>query len=85
MVDKIKRIFEIYELSESPKEIVIFMQNFKVRGKLFTDKTKMKEDLITLTDAVVCNHFDKCQCEETAKYYEWINIYDKEILAFSVI
>lgn len=85
MADKIKRIFEIYELSENPKEIVIFLENFKVRGKLFTDKSKIKDDVITLTDAVVCSHFDKCQCEETAKYYEWLNIFDKEIIAFSVL
>ena len=85
MVDKIKRLFEIYELSENPKEIIIFTGAFKVRGKLFTDKNKLKDDIVTLTDAVVCPPFEKCQCEEQAQYYEWMNIFDKEIIAFSVV
>lgn len=85
MVDKMKKIFDIYALAENPKEIIIFTEAFKVRGKLFTDKAKIKDDIITLTDAVVCPVFEKCQCEDQAQYYEWLNIFDKEVLAFSIV
>ena len=85
MVDKSKRLFEIYDLSKEPKEVIVFTESFKARGKLLTDKLKMKDDIITLMDAVVCPPFEKCQCEEQAQYHEWLNIFDKEIIAFSII
>lgn len=85
MVDKTKRLFEIYELTNNPKEVIIFTAAFKARGKLLADKMKIKDDIITLTDAVVCPPFEKCQCEEQAQYHEWLNIFDKEIIAFSVV
>jgi len=85
MVDNMTRLLEIYELSPDAKEVVIFTCTFKARGKLLTDKSKIKDDLVTLIDAVICPAFEKCQCEETAQYYEWLNIFDKDILAFSVI
>lgn len=85
MSDKLKRIFEIYELSQNPKEVVIFTSAFKTRGKLLIDKNKIKDDLITLMDAVICPHFEKCQCEETAQYIEWLNIFEKDIIAFSIV
>ncbi|MDD3419598.1 MAG: hypothetical protein PHE78_03235 [Candidatus Gastranaerophilales bacterium] len=85
MVDKMKRIFEIYELSENPKEVVIFTKAFKARGILLSDKEKVLDEVITLKDAVVCQPFDKCQCEEHAQYHEWLNIFDKDIIAFSVL
>ena len=78
-------IFEIYELTPNAKEIVIFTSAFKTRGKLLTDKNKVKDELITLMDAVICPHFEKCQCEENAQYLEWLNIFEKEILAFSIL
>ncbi len=85
MVDKTKRLFEIYELAKDPKEVIIFTEAFKVRGKLLTDKTKIKDDIITLMDAVICPPFEKCQCEDKAQYHEWLNIFDKEIIAFSIV
>lgn len=85
MVDKTKRLFEIYELAKDPKEVIIFTAAFKARGELLTDKTKIKDEVITLIDAVVCPPFEKCQCEEQAQYHEWLNIFDKEIIAFSIV
>lgn len=85
MVDKMTRILEIYELSTEAKEVVVFTASFKARGKLLTDKSKLKDDLVTLVDAVVCSPLEKCQCESTAQYFEWLNIFDKDILAFSII
>jgi hypothetical protein len=85
MVDKLKRILDIYELTPNAKEVVIFTSAFKARGKLLTDKRKIKDELVTLTDAVICPHFEKCQCEENAHYLEWLNIFDKDILAFSIL
>ncbi len=85
MSDKIKRIFEIYEISHNPKEVVIFTSAFKTKGKLLIEKSKIKDDIITLMDAVVCPHFENCQCEENPQYIEWLNIFDKDIIAFSII
>jgi hypothetical protein len=85
MVDKMKKIFDIYEMTENPREVIIFTKAFKARGKLLADKTKVQDDIVTLTDAVVCNPYEKCQCEEHAIYYEWLNIFDKDIIAFSVV
>lgn len=85
MTDRIKKVFEIYELAPNAKEVVIFTSAFKARGKLLTDKTKIKDAILTLKDAVICPHFEKCQCEENAQYIEWLNIFEREILAFSIL
>lgn len=85
MSDKIKRIFEIYELSNNPTEVIIFTPTFKAKGRLLTDKSKIKNDLITLKDAVICPHFEKCECEGNAQCIKWLNIFEKKIIAFSVI
>jgi len=85
MADKAKRLFEIYELAKAPKEVIIFTNSFKARGKLLVDKEQIKDEIITLMDAVTCLPFEKCQSEEHAQYHEWLNIFDKEILAFSVV
>ena len=85
MSDKIKRIFEIYEISHDPKEVVIFTSAFKAKGKLLIEKSKIKDDIITLMDAAVCPHFENCQCEENAHCIKWLNIFEKDIIAFSVM
>jgi len=85
MSNKVKKIFEIFELVQNPKEIIIFTQAFKVKGTLITDKNKLKDEVITLMDAVICPHFEKCQCEDAAKYVEWLNIFEEDIIAFSVV
>lgn len=85
MVDKFRRLFEIYEITENPREVVIFTSSFKARGKLLTDKGKIKDELITLKDAVVCPPFEKCQCEEHAQYYEWLNIFADDVLSFTIL
>ena len=85
MSDKIKRIFEIYEISHNPKEVVIFTSAFKAKGKLLIEKSKIKDDIATLTDAVICPHFEECQCEENAQNIAWLNIFEKDIIAFSII
>lgn len=95
MSKRARLLSEIYDMTDNPKEIIVFTSVFKAKGRFLRDDSKRKEGLITLQDATVCNHFydctcDDCSCEnadcqEGIQCYKWLNIIDKEVIAFSII
>lgn len=85
MSEKLNEILEISQMADGEKEAVIWTGSFKVKGKLYTDQAKLKEGIVTFTDAVVCHHFDDCKCKDEAACYKWINIFEEHIIAFSIL
>lgn len=95
MSKRARLLNEIYDMTQDPKGIIIFTSAFKAKGSLLRDDMKRKDGVITLQDATVCNHFydctcDECTCEnaecqEGIQCYKWLNIIEKEVIAFSII
>lgn len=85
MSDKIRKILDVSKMAGDEKEIVVWTEAFKVKGKLFTDMNKMEEGVVTLQDAIVCRHFEDCQCEEQSHYYKWVNLFEEQVIGFSII
>ena len=95
MARKARLLSEIYDMSTNPQEVIIFTSAFKAKGTFLRDDSQRKEGVITLQDAVVCNHFYDCtcgdsvcnhyECKEGVQCYNWLNIIEKEVIAFSIL
>ena len=77
-------------------KIVIFTDNLKIDGNLFIEEGKCEEchdDILTLTNALVCRLSDYCNCEGdecncddyVCFKYDWLNLNIEKIVAYSVI
>lgn len=85
MSERVRKILDVSKMAQGEKEIVIWTSAFKVKGKLYTEMDKLEEGVVTLTDAIVCRHFEDCQCEENSHYYKWVNVFEDQVIGFSVI
>jgi len=67
------------------RRIIVFTKGFKAIGEVFKDST-IKE-LLTLKDVKVYLYATNCECELTPEYktVDWLNIFSKDIIAFSFI
>ena len=95
-MDKInKTIYEIVEKTGSNK-ITIFTHTSKIDGYVYQCDNKCKEvadNILTLTDAIVCELEDYCTCSENecgcndfvCLKYDWLNIMHSKIVSFSVL
>ena len=86
MSEKLAKVIQIAQMAEDAEEIIIMTDAFKARGKLFKDKSKAIEGVVTLTDATICPHFEACECKTSVNtQHEWLNIFEENIIAFTVI
>ena len=65
MSKRARLLSEIYDMSTNPQEVIIFTSAFKAKGTFLRDDSQRKEGVITLQDAVVCNHFYDCTCGDS--------------------
>ena len=77
-------------------KIVIFTNHLKIDGNLYIEDGKCEEchdDIITLTNALVCRLNDYCDCKEdecncddyVCFKYDWLNLSIDKITAYSVV
>ena len=90
-----KAMKKVSEKAGSTK-IAIITNHLKINGTLYFEDGKCNEchdDIITVTDAVVCrlNDFctcedDKCSCNDYVCFrYDWLNISVDSIVAYSIV
>lgn len=89
-----EQILKLAQESNNAEKIIIFTDSFKVYGRLYTEKSREK-GIITLQDAMICDAFDDCDfgendsCDECGcedyPSYDWLNIIDEKIIAFSLL
>lgn len=90
-----KSIFKIAEKNESSR-IVIITNHLKIDGRLYKENGRCEEcheDIITITDALLCRLNDYCTCDEddcecndyVCFRYDWMNINVDSIVAFSIL
>lgn len=76
--------------------IAVITEHLKINGLLYKDKGKCEEchdDILTLTDALVCRLSDYCTCDDddcscndyVCFRYDWLNICLSKIVAYSII
>ncbi len=82
--------------SSGSKKVVIYTQHLKIDGEIFIPEGKCEEcndEYITLQNALVCRIDDYCECDEDVcecnDYlcfkYDWLNISQNKIVAFSIV
>ena len=90
-----KAIKKIAEKTGSNK-IVIFTSRLKIDGNIHFEGGKCEEcheDILTLTDALVCRLNDYCTCDDdncacndyVCFKYDWLNINTDKITAYSIV
>ena len=84
-VDILDRIYKASDMSGGVKDIVVFTQSFKASGTLVKDHRENLKNILTLKDATICHHFDECSCNIESPKYEWLNINEEKIIAFSIL
>lgn len=91
----LKTIKKVAEKAGSNR-IVIITNHLKINGNLYFEDGKCDEcheDIMTITDAVVCrlNDFctcedDKCSCNDYVCFrYDWLNVSVDSVVAYSVV
>lgn len=84
-VNVLDRIYKASEMSGDIKDIVVFTESFKCYGTIVKDHKDNLKDILTLKDATICHHFDECSCNIESPKYEWFNINEEKIIAFSIL
>ena len=91
----LKSIRKISENAGSDR-IAVITEHLKINGSLYKEKGKCEEcndDILTLTDALVCRLNDYCTCDDdnctcndyVCFRYDWLNIFVSKIVAYSIV
>ena len=91
----IKSIQKISQKTGSDR-IAVITNHLKINGTLYKETGKCEEcheDILTLTDALVCRLSDYCTCDEencscndyVCFRYDWLNINISKIVAYTII
>ena len=84
-VKVLEKIYKAIKMTGRIKDIVVFTKSFKAYGTVVKDKKENLKDILTLKDATICHHFDECSCNIESPKYEWLNINEEKIIAFSIL
>lgn len=90
-----KSIQKICEKTGSNR-IAVITNHLKINGTLYQENGKCDEcheDILTLTDALVCRLSDYCTCDEedcncndyVCFRYDWLNINISKIVAYTIV
>ena len=85
MSERLAKIIAISDKANHTNEVEIWTKCFKVTGKLYKDKDRAIEGVVTLQDAKICQHFGECECKTETITHEWLNIFEDKIIAFTAI
>lgn len=87
-MSKLKKILEIAEKTGS-KKIEVWTKTLKAEGELFNDKEKLEKGIVSLNNAYISSLVGECHCGDSctckAGKYEWFNIFEDHIVAFTVL
>ena len=84
-VNILDRIYKAVDMSGGVTDIVIFTESFKAYGNVVNDNKGALRDILTLKNATICHHFDECSCNIESPKYEWLNVNEEKIIAFSIL
>lgn len=83
--DIIEKIYKVSEMAGGVNEVVIFTDHFKIFGSLVNEDKNNLKHLLTLKNASICKHTDECSCSLDSPMYEWLNVCEEKIAAFSIL
>lgn len=83
--DILEKIYKASDMTGGVTDIVIFTESFKAYGTLVRDDKENMKHILTLKNATICHHFDECSCNIESPKYEWLNINEEKIIAFSIL
>lgn len=79
---KVEKIIKIAECTGSSK-IEVWTTSFKVEGTLLTDEDKIAKGIVSIINPII--HPLLGNEVESELKYEWLNIFEDEIIAFTIV
>lgn len=83
--EKLKKMIEIADQAGNSSEIEIWTSTFKARGTLLKDANKAVEGIVSLINARMIPTFTESEGPLDIVVHNWLNIFEDEIIAFTVI
>ncbi|MCK7521125.1 MAG: hypothetical protein MZV64_27265 [Ignavibacteriales bacterium] len=77
-MSKLEQIIKIAEQAGST-EIEVWTSSFKVMGTLFKDKERIANGIVSIQNPIVSPLLVECECSDSL--YEWLNIFEDQIIA----
>lgn len=81
-MSKVSKIIEIADQAKST-QVEIWTSSFKVMGTLFKDKDRLEKGIVSIQNPIVSPLLVECEC--TDSMYDWLNIFEDQIIAFTVV
>lgn len=81
-MSKLQKIIDIAELTGS-EEVEVWTNSFKVMGTLLKDKSRIEKGIISIQNPIISPHLIENECTDTA--YDWLNIFEDQIIAFTIV
>ena len=83
-MNKTEKIMEIAKEADDSERIIVFTTSFKVVGNILKKSDMISKGILTLTNATVCNALENFECTFSHHVYDWLNIFEEQIVAFSI-
>jgi len=79
---KLEKIIEIADQAAST-QIEVWTNSFKVMGTLLRDKSRIEKGIISLENPIISPLL--VECEGTDSMYDWLNIFEDQVIAFTIL
>ena len=83
-MNKVESIMKIAQNVDNSDKIILFSKSFKVVGTIVKESDMISKGILTLRNATVCNSLENFECSFSHHVYKWLNIFEDEIIAFSI-
>ena len=83
-MNKTEKIIEIAKDANDSYGIIVFTASFKVVGTIVKDSDMISKGILTLKNATICNALENFECSFSHHVYDWLNVFEDEIIAFSI-
>ena len=84
-MNKVEKILDIAKKIEETNKIIVFTHSFKALGTIVTESDMNSKGVLTLRNAFICSSFENFDCTISHHSYEWLNLFEEQIVAFSII
>jgi len=83
-MNKTEKILKIAKEAGNADRVIVFVNSFKIVGHLYQESDMIEKGILTMQNATVCNSLENFECTFSHHTYKWLNIFEDEIIGFSI-
>ena len=85
MSEKLEKIIAIAQQAKDSDFTEIWTPTYIARGYLVKDKNQIVDKVVTLKNVQIFPIFDECETSTDGINREWLNIFEDQIISFTII